>query len=97
LFFSKTGLTGAGTFSHPQCEITIWTLRLLFDLRRIFVLSAFSTVFRSFWSSSKAAWSSAEISKTSVSELHQDAITSSGCCFERSLKGQSCCNLNVVS
>ena len=72
-------------------------MRLLFDLRRIFVFSAFSIDLRSFWRLSKAAGSSAVISRTSVSELHQDAITSSGCCFERSLKGQSCWSLKVVS
>jgi len=94
---SKTGLTGAGTFSQPQCWITIWRLLVLFDLRVIFVFRAFSTDFRSFWSSLKDAGSSAEISMTSVSELHQDDIESSGCCLESSLNGQSCCSLKAVS
>ena len=34
---------------------------------------------------------------TSFTLLHQEAITSEGLFFERSLNGQSCCSLSAVS
>ncbi len=61
------------------------------------LFKAFSSDLMSFVRPSNKIGSSAEISKTLLTLLHQLDIRSVGLFFDRSLKGQSCCNLSDVS